>query len=554
MKRPLALAAAAAVGLIPALAPGVGAVPPALVQENVRHVANVPGSTGGHVVAEGDRLYVGAYGLGMRIFDISDPADPVEIGSYFPGPQDQSDLGLRADTVPDAAVLDGRHIATLAGTGRAQGTQQTEFLDVTDPADPVLLHRFRGASEGEAHNGDIVDDRRLWLPSGGRTGDMLRIYDLDPLLETPPAAPTRLFAANINTLWLSSPYRGDKPTGPNPTHIHDIEVYTDHEVLLLEEEWVDQDGDEIPDPTYATKDIAFYAASQNYPLTVGGVQTTPNESAVYIVDISDPSSPVIMNKIPAQDGHRYLHEVQLLDGDPSIMFTSDEDLHNGCDAGGVYSFRLSEDLTEATFLDSWFNGTGTPAPACSAHVFSSNEDFVFMGSYNAGLQVIDFSDPANLTRAGQYIAPGQNSWGALYYRGYVYVGDFGPRGLDVFEFIPNPDAAGLLKAPSPQARMLATATEAATCDPASPANGVETLIVPIPEDKRDGTATIRAVTGNADPVEELDAYFLDEDCGFISSLREDSGGVQEGPIDKDAAVALVTLDRGTADHVYVKIT
>jgi len=32
--------------------------------------------TGGHVTVEGGRLYVGAYGLGFRMFDISDPEKP----------------------------------------------------------------------------------------------------------------------------------------------------------------------------------------------------------------------------------------------------------------------------------------------------------------------------------------------------------------------------------------------------------------------------------------------------------------------------------------------
>jgi hypothetical protein len=459
--------------------------------------------------------------------------------------------------VPDAAVFDGRHIAALNGTGRAQGTQQTEFLDVTDPADPVLLHRFTGGTDGEAHNGDIVDARRLWLPSGGGGNNFVRIYDMDPLLGSPPAAPAKIFSGNIQTMWLNSPYRlrFGKPTGPVPTHIHDLEVYTDHRVLLLPEEWEDQDGDGTPDPTYGEKDLAFYAASQGYPLSVGAGTTQPN-SAVFIVDISDPTSPVVMNKVPARIGHRYLHEVQLLEGDPSIMFTSDEDLHNGCDAGGVYSWRLSEDLMEATYLDTWFNGTGTPAAVCSAHVFSSNGNYVFMGSYNAGLQVIDFTDPANLKRAGQYIAEGANSWGALYHNGVVYAGDFGARGLDVFEFIPDPHAQALLKVNNPGTRT-ATGVAEAGCevlqDPYGPTNETDGLIVPIPEDKRDGTHKIRAVGSSSGVPYDLDIWFHDEACvGLGGGLSSDSPD-EFGPIPETAAFASVDLYTGPPTYVYVQI-
>ena len=93
-----------------------------------------------------------------------------------------------------------------------------------------------------------------------------------------------------------------------------------------------------------------------------------------------------------------------------------------------------DDLTEATELSEWFIGTGTPAPVCSVHVFSTHGDHMFIGSYNAGLQVVDLSDPANPTKAAQLIMPGANSWGALWHQGYIYVGDFGARGLDVFRF------------------------------------------------------------------------------------------------------------------------
>src|SRR5687767_7084686 len=55
-----------------------------LITPGLEHLANSP-FTGGHVARQGNRLYVGAYGAGLRIFDISKPATPVEIGSYLPG-------------------------------------------------------------------------------------------------------------------------------------------------------------------------------------------------------------------------------------------------------------------------------------------------------------------------------------------------------------------------------------------------------------------------------------------------------------------------------------
>jgi subtilase family serine protease len=47
--------------------------------------------------------------------------------------------------------------------------------------------------------------------------------------------------------------------------------------------------------------------------------------------------------------------------------------------------------------------------------------------------VVDYSDPSEPRQVGHFIAEGATSWGALYHRGYVYVGDMS-RGLDVFRF------------------------------------------------------------------------------------------------------------------------
>jgi hypothetical protein len=415
-----ALTAAAAVP-----PPSASAATQSTGEATIEHVANVPGLTGGHAVVEGDRLYVGAYGFGLRIFDISDPAIPAPIGQYVPGPQSAEDPGARADAVPDAAVFDGRHIVALGGTRRAASTTQTEFIDATDPENPVLLWRFMGPDDGEAHNSDIVDPRRLWLPSGGSGINGLRIYDLSPLLGETPEAPVNLARHDPVALWEDSPHRGDREVGPAFTHVHDVEVYVDHEV-------------DVPDGNGGTttelRDIAFVAEGGSY-LEDG------NTGSIFVVDITAPAHPVVLNRWlhPHAEGHhpiRYFHEVQLLDGDPSVMIVTDEDLHNGCDAGGVTFVRVSRDLTRAEELTEWFIGTGTPAAVCSVHVFSTHGNHMFIGSYNAGLQVVDVSDPTQPQKTAELIPPGANYWGALWHDGYIYAGDFGARGLDVFRFTP----------------------------------------------------------------------------------------------------------------------
>jgi hypothetical protein len=401
--------------VVPVVAFGPLPPSPLAPHENVAYVGGDNGFTGGHVAIESGRLYLGSYGNGMRIYDVSNPAAPTFLGKYTPG--------LRADTPPDATVMDGRHIAVLNGTRRTHSalppdarTDRTEFLDVTDPANPKLLWTFGPDQiDGESHNGDIVDARRLYLPSGGVGAQGLRIYDLNPLVGMPQGAPQNIFRGSPTQLWEASPYRGTKPVGAPFTHTHDIEVYVDHPVEGL-----------------GPRDIALLAEGGNY---TGNGDT----GSVFVIDITDPRNPVVLLRWLHEQGvghHpiRYHHEVQLLESDPSVMLVTDEDLHNGCgSAGGITALRLSPSLQEATELSEWFIPFGTPAPVCSVHVFSSEGPLVFLGSYNAGLQVVDYTDPANPRQVGHFIAEGATSWGALFHEGYVYVGDMS-RGLDVFRY------------------------------------------------------------------------------------------------------------------------
>jgi hypothetical protein len=411
--------------IVPIVAFGELPPTPLAPRENVEYVGGDNGFTGGHVAIEGNRLYLGSYGNGLRIYDISNPADPQFLGKYTPG--------LRADTPPDAAVFDGRHIAVLNGTARTHGalppdarTDRTEWLDVTDPANPKLLWTFGPDQiDGESHNGDIVDARRLYLPSGGRGAQGLRIYDLNPLVGTPAGAPLNIFRGNPTALWEASPYRQGKPVGAPFTHTHDIEVYLGYPVEGL-----------------GLRDIALLAEGGNYA-------GAGNTGSVFVIDITNPRNPVVLLRWLHESGDdhhpiRYHHEVQFLGSDPRVMLVTDEDLHNGCgNAGGITAVRLSPSLTSATELSEWFIPFGTPAAVCSVHVFSSQGPLVFLGSYNAGLQVVDYTDPANPRQVGHFIAEGATSWGALYHRGYVYIGDMS-RGLDVFRWIgPNPSLADL---------------------------------------------------------------------------------------------------------------
>lgn len=409
--------------------------PADLHSDNVEYVTGEQGFTGGHVVVDNGILYVGSYGFGFRMYDVSDPANPVCVGDI------EGSGVFAADAVPDGAIMDERRIAVLGGTGRVEGapppsedinTDYTDFFDVTDPANPEHLWRMGPDQvDGEAHNADIFDEERLFLPSGGAGEQGLRIYDMNPLLLPTPAAPEILFRGDPLVLWRVSPYydEEDDPIEDVFSHTHDISIYPDYEVEGL----------------VGPRDIILLAEGGSYlssePIAAG------DTGSIFVIDITDPTEPVVLHRWlhpleedEGEDHHpiRYHHEAQFLDSDRHVMLVTDEDLHStpGClrDAAGITAVGFSADLQSTVELsEAFIPPFGPPAVTCSAHVFHSDGPYVYMGSYNAGLQIFDYSDPAAPEWAGYYIAAGATSWGAYFYDGYVYVGDVS-RGLDVFAF------------------------------------------------------------------------------------------------------------------------
>jgi hypothetical protein len=98
----------------------------------------------------GDHAFVGSYGEGIVLVDISDPTNPRRVGK-FDCPGGQNDVQLSPD---------GRHAAMAIETssnGCHEGEQGTVVLDVADPANPVetafipIVDRL-GQPEGSHNN------------------------------------------------------------------------------------------------------------------------------------------------------------------------------------------------------------------------------------------------------------------------------------------------------------------------------------------------------------------------------------------------------------------
>ncbi|MCM2271547.1 MAG: choice-of-anchor B family protein [candidate division Zixibacteria bacterium] len=120
-----------------------------------------------NVLVDGNYAYVvGNHGTGgLEIFDISNPASPVEILPGFQ-PFYYHDIAIRNDTI---------YAAGIYGDG-------IDIIDVTNKAAPFLVKRFNYSGSG-AHNMDLsADGKYIYISDEiGVSGNWTRIFDLNDL-------------------------------------------------------------------------------------------------------------------------------------------------------------------------------------------------------------------------------------------------------------------------------------------------------------------------------------------------------------------------------------
>lgn len=119
-----------------------------------------------NVLVDGDYAYVvGNHGVGgLEIFDISNPASPVEVGGFQPFYY--HDIAIRNDTL---------YAAGIYGDG-------IDIVDVSNKTAPSLIKRFNYSGSG-AHNMDLSADGKFIYISDeiGVLGNWTRIFDLTDL-------------------------------------------------------------------------------------------------------------------------------------------------------------------------------------------------------------------------------------------------------------------------------------------------------------------------------------------------------------------------------------
>ena len=434
---------------------------------NLAHVANVCGFVGTDIEFQSrqahdglhDYAFVGTMGGGTRIFDITDPARPIEAGAYT-DPGYQNDLSLRGDLL----VLGFDSLGVSGATSnclRAKGTGTTGFtrggIDIVRLAFDPATARFTTSLIG------------CYLSSLGSAG--AHTVTIHPSGEW----------ISVNTSFVG-------------VEVVDVRSGTATFVRHL--------GDALVDDAH---DVSF--SRDGRTLYSAGLEST---RVVDVTDVLAGRAPTLLATVPnaatpeqGADGQviQLSHQSDT-SSDGKVLVVTDEAgggiTETRCNEGasgkiGAAHFWSLETLTAPRKLGSWLypnpgllvdplepalatigrlersctihvfrnGGNGTAGPGAIAAGFDGASSLpdrqLVTAHYGAGTWWLDFSGPSRAddgvaedprstwgNTLGWNVMPGAETWSAKEYKGYIYTGDM-TRGLDVFSFTTCQDAGCLLR-------------------------------------------------------------------------------------------------------------
>ena len=375
--------------------------------ENLQLVANLPidpgtqGNAASDLELHGNYAFVGSYGEGVVIVDISDPTKPRRVGR-FDCPGGQNDVQLSPD---------GRYLALAIETTANKchpGDEGTSIIDVSDPAKPMEVAWIGQDELPDGSHNNTLDWPYLYVDQYINTYSQLEIFDL-----TNPAQPKKVGAINYN--------------GQDSHH----DLIVDHR----------PDG----------KDFA-YAASINF---TDVIDVTNPAKPVLRERIRDPQLTISHQAEPNFDRTLLLatdeygggtgvgacggRGAQVPVGDVGIP----PQFGDPASLGALHIYRLAPDgtiagengLDKAGVFNIPYQPNDDPNAGCTIHVFSQapDQNRLVTAWYGRGTRVVDFSDPAKPKELAWYVPTGGDTWSAKPHNGYIFSGDI-VRGLDVFKY------------------------------------------------------------------------------------------------------------------------
>jgi hypothetical protein len=389
-----------------------------LHSDNIRQLARVPMEIDEDVLAQGsdmafkgNLLIAGSY-EGMALFQILPAAPYLRQISFFDCPASQGDVSVVGDYVLvsiDSPGSNSGQTPRCNNTDDSAGKEGIRIVDISDPRAPRQV-RFVETPCG-SHTHTI-------LPHGAKTYVYVESYPLGaPTADCSPASHRKVSIVEMPTADpRKAKLAGELDVSPE-IGCHDVTV--------------------VPERKLAA--VACIAESQ-------------------IWDISNPLEPVILSRI--YNPSIQIHHSAALTWDGKYMAIGDEfagSVTGTCPGERPWSVGALwfYDVTDPSLPRpvGYYNIPRRALPetseeagymACTTHNFNvlpmkhEGHYVASIGYRNAGISVIDFSDPANAQEIAHYVQMDGGTipdvWAAYWYNGRIYASDNGARrGISVYE-------------------------------------------------------------------------------------------------------------------------
>jgi len=324
----------------------------------------------------GDFLYVVAYNKGLKVVDISDPTTPVQVGS-------ETFYGLTYDVIVRGDIA---YVASYAGG--------LYTLDVSDPTDPVVLGNYNTCEK--AYDLAVAGDYVYVANTTAGTG----LYVIDA---SDPSNLTQV------ALFVTPGIAYGVAVSGNHAFVAD---YTAGMCVA-----------DITDPTNPTFAASYDTPGLAFDITTSGDYAYVADwyGGLHAVDVSDPLNPSPVGELDTPgdangvvvDGD-YAYVTNFTEGlqvvkigvpvQPEILGSHDTPgLAAGVKISGNYAYVADGSPGVRVFdVTDPLNPThvGSYNTNGSAREIDVAGDYLYVSDYDSGLKVADISDPANPVQIG----------------------------------------------------------------------------------------------------------------------------------------------------------
>ena len=396
--------------------------------EVVAHLDPGGGFAAGMAIHDGV-AYVGTWGRaeacpnsGVRVIDVSDPAEPVAIGvlagaDEFPATSTDGVWAGRVETesfVGDLAVVSVRLCDTSERNRKGGAFRGIAIYDVTDPKSPQLL--------GKHHSGQWTqgaNDVTVAIQSDGTV--LLSATVMQSFLHTEGAL------GDWRLLNISNP--------GEPVALFDWDY-----------------RDSLPESDRGRDSTEFHVHSSTLTDSGESAWLAVWDAGLVQMELSDPSDPRLVAEVPVgEEDEGNAHSVTY-DPISGLLIRTDENLEWRTDGGatrpwGVQTlYEVSDRGTFrqlGTFTTANQNlSSGSPAGPgyFTAHEVVLVNDIEYVSWYSDGVRIVDLTEPANPAEIGYFVPPptadpqghflgqGRGSdfamvWGVVVSDGYIFLSD-----------------------------------------------------------------------------------------------------------------------------------